>query len=134
MRLYVEADEAARRRNDCWLTGTNGAGKRKPGRPASTNLPSNAKAALTLSPEARAKIAAAQKARWAKSKKSEKREVRNAAAVASLEDERRCSKGRSVQEDRLREEDWPAKVEGSSYSRITAFWRARLFKLLSSPE
>jgi hypothetical protein len=63
------------------LTGTSTTAKRKPGRPAGTSLPKKTKAVRSLSAEAREKIAAAQKARWAKSRKAAKKEVRNAAAV-----------------------------------------------------
>jgi hypothetical protein len=63
------------------LTGTSTSAKRKPGRPAGASLPKKTQAVRTLSAEAREKIAAAQRARWAKSKKAAKKEVRNAAAV-----------------------------------------------------
>lgn len=63
------------------LTGTSTTAKRKPGRPAGTSLPKKTKAVRSLSAEAREKIAAAQKARWAKSRKAAKKEVRNAAAA-----------------------------------------------------
>jgi hypothetical protein len=63
------------------LTGTSTTAKRKPGRPAGAGLPKKTKAVRTLSAEAREKIAAAQRARWAKSRKAAKKQVRNAAAV-----------------------------------------------------
>src|SRR5258708_5487877 len=74
------------------LTGTHKIIKRKPGRPAAPtsssqatkldrkNLPAKPNAVRTLSAEARAKIAAAQKARWAKSKKATAKEASNSAA------------------------------------------------------
>jgi hypothetical protein len=63
------------------LADTNTTAQRKPGRPAGANLPSNTKAVHIMSTEARAKIGAAQKARWAKSRKAEKKEARNVAAA-----------------------------------------------------
>ena len=64
-----------------FLIGIGTPAKRKPGRPAGTKSPSKtaslrpqkptgkSKPRRTLSPEARARIAAAQKARWAKTRK-----------------------------------------------------------------
>jgi hypothetical protein len=63
------------------LADTSTTAQRKPGRPAGASLPGNTKAAHIMSTEARAKIGAAQKARWAKSRKAEKKEVRNVAAA-----------------------------------------------------
>jgi hypothetical protein len=64
------------------LAGTNRE-KPKPRASASASL-RNDKPVRTLSDAARAKISAAQKARWAKSKRAAKKEVRNpAAAVAA---------------------------------------------------
>ena len=65
------------------LRGT--AAKRGPGRPKTTEAATIAVAAKprghVLSAEARAKIAAAQKARWAKSKRADKKEAKKGAAV-----------------------------------------------------
>jgi hypothetical protein len=75
------------------LTGAETSIKQKPGRIAGVKSPSRAtsfnpsdfagksKAVRTMSTEARARIAAAQKARWAKSKQAAKKAARNAAAV-----------------------------------------------------
>ena len=68
------------------LTGTDV--KRAAGRPKSTHVPSGSIAAKptkrVLSAEARAKIAAAQKARWAKSKKADRKAAKKAAAVRTV--------------------------------------------------
>jgi len=75
------------------LVGTDATIKRKPGRPAGSTPPlkvssvapkkvaGNSKAARTLSVEARARIAASQKKRWAKSKKAAKKAARDTAAT-----------------------------------------------------
>jgi hypothetical protein len=51
------------------LLASNSSAPRRRGRPAST-IPSKRLGKRTLSPEARAKIAAAQRKRWAQAKKS----------------------------------------------------------------
>jgi hypothetical protein len=65
------------------LTGTDV--KRAAGRPKSTQVPSSSIAdeptKRVLSAEARAKIAAGQKARWAKSKRADRKAAKKAAAV-----------------------------------------------------
>lgn|ERR1700730_1776407 len=76
--LEIDAEISRLQQARAILTGTTTTWKRKPGRPA---LPSTTKAVRTLSAEARAKIAAAQQARWAKSRKAAKKEARNAAAA-----------------------------------------------------
>jgi hypothetical protein len=73
------------------LTGTSTTAKRKPGRPAGTSLPKKTKAVRSLSAEAREKIAAAQRARWAKSRKAAKKEVRNVAAPAAKKEVRNAA-------------------------------------------
>jgi hypothetical protein len=55
------------------LTATHPAGKAKLGRPAGVKSSAKAEPKRTLSAEARAKIAAAQKLRWAKFKKATKK-------------------------------------------------------------
>jgi hypothetical protein len=64
------------------LAGTNSAGKPKPRASASASLRNN-KPVRTLSAAARARISAAQKARWAKSKRAARKEARNTAAAAA---------------------------------------------------
>jgi hypothetical protein len=78
------------------LASAETAVKREPGRFVGVKSPSRAtsfnpsdfagrsKAARTMSAEARARIAAAQKARWAKSKKAAKKAARNAEAVSAV--------------------------------------------------
>jgi hypothetical protein len=77
------------------LAGAETAIKRKPGSFAGIKSPSRvtsfnpsdfagkSKAVRTMSSEARARIAAAQKARWAKSKRAAKKAARDAAAVSA---------------------------------------------------
>jgi hypothetical protein len=55
------------------LTGTSTTKKQKPGQPANASLAAKARTRRTLSAEGREKIAAAQRARWAKSKKAAKK-------------------------------------------------------------
>jgi len=55
------------------LTGTHPVAKAKLGRPVGVKSSKKTEAKRTLSPEARAKIAAAQKLRWAKFKKAAKK-------------------------------------------------------------
>lgn len=61
------------------LNGTDTMIKRKPGRPAGsttslkTSPATGSRSTRTLSPEARARISAAQKKRWANSRKAEKK-------------------------------------------------------------
>lgn len=73
------------------LAGTDSIAKRKPGRPASgapsakaisiehTKIAGKIKHRRTMSVQAREKIAAAQRARWAKSRRAAKKEGRSAA-------------------------------------------------------
>ena len=65
------------------LTGASTTGKRKPGRPANASLAGKAKIRRTLSVEAREKIAAAQRARWAKSKKAAKKAAPSTPAAST---------------------------------------------------
>jgi hypothetical protein len=78
------------------LAGTGITIKRKPGRPSGVSSPGNATSYIpakstakpaakrTVSTEAREKMAAAQKARWAKTKKAAKREARAIAATPAV--------------------------------------------------
>ena len=78
--LEIDAEISRLQQARGLLTGTNNAGKPKPSASAS---PRNDKPVRTLSAAARARISAAQKARWAKSKRAAKKEARNAAAAAA---------------------------------------------------
>jgi hypothetical protein len=55
----------------------------KPGRPANTSLAGKARTSRTLSAEGRENIAAAQRARWTKSKKAAKKAARSTAAAST---------------------------------------------------
>jgi hypothetical protein len=87
--LAIDAEIAQLQKVKVLLTGTDLTTKRKPGRPAAPNKATSfnpaefAKTAKrrTMSAEGRAKIAAAQKARWAKSKRVAKKAARKAASI-----------------------------------------------------
>jgi hypothetical protein len=79
--LEIDAEISRLRQARALLGGTDTIVKRKPGRPAGTSLPKPAKAVHTMSTEARARIAAAQRARWAKTRKAAKKEASTAAAT-----------------------------------------------------
>jgi len=87
--LAIDAEIAQLQKVKALLTGTDVTTKRKPGRPAAPNKATRfnpvefAKKTKrrTMSAEGRAKIAAAQKARWAKSKKLAKKTLGKFAAV-----------------------------------------------------
>jgi hypothetical protein len=82
--LEIDAEISRLQQARTLLSGTDTTVKRKPVRPAGTSLHRKAKAVRTMSAEARAKIAAAQKARWAKTKKAAKKAARNVAAVPAV--------------------------------------------------
>jgi hypothetical protein len=79
----VDAEISKLQQVKALLAGTSTTENRKPGRPANTSLPGNAKTRRTLSAESRAKIAAAQRARWAKSKKTAKKATVSVAKASS---------------------------------------------------
>jgi hypothetical protein len=58
--------------------------KRKPVRPVGTGLPRKAKAVHAMSAEARARIGAAQRARWVKTRKAAKKEARAVVAAPAV--------------------------------------------------
>ena len=80
--LEIDAEISRLQQARGLLAGTNNAGEPKPRHPAGARLRKN-KPVRTLSAAARARISAAQKARWAKSKRAAKKEARNAAAAAA---------------------------------------------------
>ena len=82
--VEIDAEISRLQQARALLSDTNTAVKRKPGHPASTSLPGNTKVVYTMSAEARAKIAAAQKARWAKTRKAAKKASRDVAAVTAV--------------------------------------------------
>ncbi len=88
--LAIDAEIAQLQKAKTILTGGNLTAKREPGRPAAAGAPNKATSfnpvefakkpkRRTMSPEGRARIAAAQKARWAKSSKAEKKAAHKAA-------------------------------------------------------
>jgi hypothetical protein len=79
--LEIDAEISRLQQVRALLAGTN-TGRPKPRASASASLRNN-RPARTLSAAARAKISAAQKARWAESKRAAKKEGRNAAAAAA---------------------------------------------------
>ena len=80
--LEIDAEISRLQQARGLLAGANSAGKPKQRASASAS-PRNKKPVRTLSAAARARISAAQKARWAKSKRAAKKEARNAAAAAA---------------------------------------------------
>jgi len=80
--LEIDAEISRLQQARGLLAGTNSAGKPKPRASASASLRNN-KPVRTLSAAARARISAAQKARWAKSKRAAKKEARNAPTAAA---------------------------------------------------
>jgi hypothetical protein len=81
--VEIDAEISKLQQVKALLTGTSTTEKRKPGRPANTILAGNARTRRTLSAEAREKIAAAQRARWAKSKKAAKKAAPSTTAAST---------------------------------------------------
>jgi hypothetical protein len=87
--LAIDVEIAQLQKVKVLLTGTDLTTKRKPGRTSAANKATslnpaefaNAAKRRTMSAEGRAKIAAAQKARWAKSKRLAKKAARKAASI-----------------------------------------------------
>ena len=71
--VEIDAEISRLQQVKALLTGTSTTENRKPGRPTNASLAGKARTRRTLSVEAREKIAAAQRARWAKSKKAAKK-------------------------------------------------------------
>jgi hypothetical protein len=71
--VEIDAEISRLQQVKALLTGISTAEKRKAGRPVNTSLVGKAKTRRTMSAEAREKIAAAQRARWAKSRKASKK-------------------------------------------------------------
>jgi hypothetical protein len=81
--VEIDAEISRLQQARALLSGADSIVKRKPGRPAGTSLPKIAKVAHTMSTEGRAKIAAAQRARWAKTRNAAKKEAK-AVTVTSV--------------------------------------------------
>ena len=81
--VEIDAEISKLQQVKALLAGISTTEMRKPGRPANASLPGNARPKRTLSAEGREKIAAAQRARWAKSKKAVKKAARSTVAVST---------------------------------------------------
>ena len=81
--VEIDAEISRLQQVKALLAGTSTTKNRKRGGPAIRSFPGNARTRHTLSAEARAKIAAAQKARWAKSKKAAKKAARSTAGAST---------------------------------------------------
>ena len=81
--VEIDAEIAKLQQVKALLTGTSTTEMRKPGRPANASLAGKARTRRTLSAEARERIAVAQRARWAKSKKALKKAARGTAAAST---------------------------------------------------
>jgi hypothetical protein len=94
--IEIDAQISRLREAKALLAGTEITIKRNPGRPSRANLSDNATSFIpaksaakpvakrTVSAEARAKMVAAQKARWAKTKQAAKKAARNVAAAPAV--------------------------------------------------
>ena len=119
--LAIDAEISRLQQARALLAGTN-AGKPKPRASASASLRNN-KPVRTLSDAARAKISAAQKARWAKSKRAAKKEAVYRCSRGREENhpKRPCSQEGFGEEGRFGEKGTSAADEGSGYTRPVAF-------------
>lgn len=81
--VEIEAEIARLQLVKALLADDNSDGNRKLGRPAAASLSGGPAKRRTLSAEARERIAAAQRARWAKSKRSAQKAARTTAASAA---------------------------------------------------
>ncbi len=81
--VEIDAEISRLRQAKALLSGIRTTESHKSSRPARASRPTNARAKRTLSAQAREKIAAAQRARWAKSKKAVKKAARIAAAAST---------------------------------------------------
>ncbi len=81
--VEIDAEISRLQQVKALLTGSSATEKRKAGRPANTSLAGKARTRRTLSAEARERIAAAQRARWAKSKKAAKKAAPNIPAAST---------------------------------------------------
>ena len=81
--VEIDAEISRLQQVKALLTGTSTTENRKPGRPTNASLAGKARTRRTLTVEVREKIAAAQRARWAKSKKAAKKAVRSTAVAST---------------------------------------------------
>ena len=80
--VEIDAEISKLQQVKALLAGTTE--KRKPSRPANASLPGRARTKRTLSAEARERIAAAQRARWAKSNKAAKKAAPSTTPVSTV--------------------------------------------------
>lgn len=80
--LQIDAEIARLQQAKALLTGVTVSKSRNPSRPSGAGIPGNAR--RTLSAEAREKIAAAQRSRWAKSKRAAKKAARESHAESAV--------------------------------------------------
>ena len=81
--VEIDAEISRLQQVKALLAGTSTTEKRKPSRPTNTSLSRKAKTKRTLSADAREKIAAAQRARWAKYRKAAKKAALSTAAAST---------------------------------------------------
>jgi len=81
--VEIDAEISKLQQVKALLTGTSNTKMRKPGQLAKSSLARKTRPRRTLSAEARERIAAAQRARWAKSKKAAKKAARSTVAVST---------------------------------------------------
>ena len=81
--VEIDAEISKLQQVKALLTGTGTTEMRKPGRLAKTSLAGKARTKRTLSAEARERIAAAQRARWAKSKMAAKKAASSIPAAST---------------------------------------------------
>jgi hypothetical protein len=79
--VEIDAEISRLQQARALLDGTGPSEKRRPGRPAAASLAGSEGKRHTLSAEARERIAAAQRARWAKSKRAAKKAASNSSAT-----------------------------------------------------
>jgi hypothetical protein len=103
--IEIDAEISRLQQARTLLSGPDTTVKRKPGRPAGTRFPSKTKAVHSMSTEARAKMAAAQKARWAKARKAAKKATPSVGGAAAA---------RSVSPNRVVPKTAPAKKAASA--------------------
>jgi hypothetical protein len=81
--VEIDAEISKLQQVKALLSGISNTEMWKPGRPANASLAGKARTRRMLSAEARERIAAAQRARWAKSKKAAKKAARSTAAAST---------------------------------------------------
>jgi hypothetical protein len=83
--VEIDAEISRLQRVKALLSDTSTDGQRKPRRTVSSSLPGESTTRYTMSPEARAKMAAGQKARWAKFRSAAKKKARSTITESGAE-------------------------------------------------